>query len=826
MSAGCARSALSKRVPRVQREDHPADALAALPAGEATHAAVFHGEAFCGILDLREVLFSSPKCIFADLLASTAPSEIPETMPLQAVAESMRALHLTAVPVVDPENRFVGVVTETSLLAALVSHHRNSLKESARLANVMEQEAARTRAILETAVDCIVTIDEEGIIESFNPAGERMFGYRAEEVLGNNISMLMPAPHAEKHDGYICHYLETGEAKIIGVGRVAEALRKDGSVFPVELAISEVHVGGRRSFTGVVRDITEQERVKSEFARLSRFPLENPNPVLELRSDGVVTYANPAAQALGARLGLAPDRLGHMFPGDPGHLVEQCLAEMRDLIGCEVRLKDRVLTWALHPVPGRKLVHAYGQDITERQRIQEELRTKSEHLERMNRELEEQSVALAEQANELSGLCDAAQRADRAKSEFLANMSHEIRTPMTAILGFTDVLLEQDATESDKLNAVNTVRRNGEHLLSLINDILDISKLESGKLDVERITCTTSTILGDVCDLLAGRADDRGVQLKLEVSGLIPESFQTDPTRLRQALLNLVGNAIKFSRNGTIRIVVSCQRAVELIQFQVIDQGIGMTPEQIGRLFQPFVQADASMTRRFGGTGLGLTITKRIAGILGGDCVVTSAAGVGSTFTLTVATGSLDGVTMVSTAQPPKPKRPVSATEPGEMPTLTGRVLLVEDGPDNQRLISRILMRAGASVTVASNGKEGVDQAIGAMRHRRANDPDEPYDLILMDMQMPVMDGYEATRVIRGAGYDGQIIAITAHAMKGEADKCLAAGCDHHMPKPIDRATLLREVYKRMRLRSSGCSLVSDVGNAGLLTVVRSAGVE
>ena len=414
-----------------------------------------------------------------------------------------------------------------------------------------------------------------------------------------------------------------------------------------------------------------------------------------------------------------------------------------------------------------------------------------EAYESLERKVAERTADLATANVELLVAKEAAEAATRAKGAFLANMSHEIRSPMSAILGYTELMLDPQSTESDRLNGLQTVQRNGRHLLQLINDILDMSKIEAGKLDVERVSCPTRRVLFDVLELLKGKAEEKDLPLRIESDGLIPDTITSDPTRLKQALINLVGNAIKFTEQGVVRIVTSCDRARELVRFAVIDSGIGMTPEQMKGLFQPFAQATTSTARLFGGTGLGLVITKRIAELLGGDVSVASAPGQGSTFTLTVATGALTGVQMVSATDP----RPTTVAVPPAgvaLPSLDGRVLLVEDGPDNQRLLTTFLRNAGAEVVVAENGQEAVDKAWAAKNEGR------PFGVILMDMQMPVMDGLTATRVLRQRGYTGVIVALTAHAMKGELEKCLAAGCHSYLSKPIARDTLIREVAARM----------------------------
>ena len=405
------------------------------------------------------------------------------------------------------------------------------------------------------------------------------------------------------------------------------------------------------------------------------------------------------------------------------------------------------------------------QDVTERVKFEREL---------------QQAKHLADAANE-------------AKSRFLANMSHEIRTPLGAILGFAELMRDPDQTDADRLDCIATILRNGDQLSRVINDILDLSKIESEKLDIEKIAFSPIEMLEEITGLLRLQAQERGLELVVTSDGVLPETIETDPTRLRQILLNLIGNAIKFTREGRVEVtakVVPAREGRGALRFLIRDTGPGITEEQRTKLFQPFSQADSSTTRIFGGTGLGLVLSKRLACALGGDIeLLESEVGRGSTFSLTIDTGPLIpaavALSELSTGEGLRRNvarpRGVHHSGPSELPDLHGlKVLLVEDALDNRILVSRFVRSAGAEIDTAENGEAGVQAALSG-----------DYDVLLMDIQMPKMDGFEALSVLHRRGFMTPIIALTAHAMKGDRERCLEAGFDDYLVKPLNKKSLI-----------------------------------
>ncbi len=408
---------------------------------------------------------------------------------------------------------------------------------------------------------------------------------------------------------------------------------------------------------------------------------------------------------------------------------------------------------------------------------------------------------------------DAAEAASCAKSTFLAHMSHEIRTPLNGILGFADVLLKLGAevSEAERRDYLETINHSGRHLLHILNDVLDLSKIEYGQMEIERRALRPHEIIAQATSILRVNAQEKGIDLEAAWEGTVPETIATDPSRFRQLLMNLIGNAIKFTDSGGVRVVARLEAASEspLLAVDVIDTGVGMTPESLERIFKPFTQADQSITRRFGGTGLGLTISRQIAELLGGSLTVKSELGQGSTFTAKISTGCLSGVRHLAApaadvvSYRKSPNRGFAQVLPNPS------ILLVDDGVTNRKLISLILQRAGGRVTTAENGQVGLDLA-----------GKQAFDLILMDLQMPVMDGYAAARELRQRGVEIPIIALTAHSFDGDGGRWQAAGCSGHLRKPIDSDRLLTVVANWLKVGRSRSHEVSGAGKRPIVSTL------
>jgi PAS domain S-box-containing protein len=632
------------------------------------------------------------------------------------------------------------------------------------------------RSLFREANDAFFLFDPQTrAIVDLNPAARRMTGLETDAARSLHLEDLFSGIGASGLERLTQALDTTGFFH----SKEGYFLRRPGrGDLPVNLSVSRIHTEPEAVGLVVARDISEHKRaeeaLKQAEARYRSLVASTGVIVWESDADGVLRSVSPGFEVI---TGWSPSdwigrRLEDLLPaGDLAGEMRKRGWEGESLPRHELRIPTRSGSY----LECESLLIAKVRD-GDSERLLEVIRDVSE---------QKRIARAAEQAEGLRLAKEAAERASGAKSEFLSNVSHEIRTPLTAILGFLELLGEHShlrAAPREIPEYLATINQNGRFLLALIDDLLDISRIEAGDLRVEREPYSPEGIVSEVVESLRGKAESGHLDLEVDFSGAIPATIATDRMRLRQILMNLLDNAIKFTRHGRVRLTVRTvvrSGSDPLLQFAVTDTGVGMTPAEMTRLFEPFYRAGAAGSDRPTGTGLGLAICDLLARRLGGEIVVQSTPGEGSTFTLSLPVGPIDDAGARQGAPGPARVEP-NPSHPPASPRLDARILVTDDNEANQRLIGVRLIQAGAEVVTALNGQEAIDRVVEAAETGR------PFDAVIMDMQMPVIDGYEAVRRLRAGGFTAPIIAVTAFAMSEDREECLRLGCDDFISKPIE----------------------------------------
>jgi PAS domain S-box-containing protein len=725
----------------------------------------------------------------------------------------------------------------------------------------IENDQRRLMAIMDTVIDGVVTIDSNGIIQSVNKNILDIFGFTVEELIAKNVSMLMPSPYREQHDSYLQNYINGGEAKVIGSRREVIGIKKNGSQFPLELAVNELKFDDEQIFVGVLRDLTEITEINKELNKSKILNAEILDSALDaivtITTDGKVIAFNPAAEKLFGYS--AADIKGKDFVDYLSHANNEYLFSLYqdDQLYFDELIELAAITNTGKQVPIEMVITPIK--VGEESYINTFIRDISSR-----KQAEKMMLHAREEA----------ESASRAKSEFLAVMSHEIRTPMNAILGSMS-LLEQEEMKADQRKYIRMANEAGKSLLWLINDILDFSKIEAGKLELEISTFDLVPLVEDTLDLMQFRAKEKGIEIASWFDINLPVHVIGDQGKLRQILINLVSNAVKFTHEGGI--LIGCRAYDDqTIQFEITDTGIGLADETIPRLFDQFTQVDSSAKRKYGGSGLGLAISKGLAQLMQGDIGVMSELEVGSQFWLRLPHNNagdvclkdiysrLDARAILHETNPVarcalmrqmeqmgvvteiatdnaqtswieiernNVRKKFEIYGPGKQNALQEdtftkplylktvyamlsqrtegledqeterrtinrealkgkRILLAEDSQANQIIARAMLENAGYEVYVVSNGKEALEAV-----------KEFPFDLVLMDISMPEMDGIEATRSIRrlpGEAGHQKIIALTANVFKDDIDRCLEVGMHGFISKPIEKRKLLKTITEHI----------------------------
>ncbi len=658
------------------------------------------------------------------------------------------------------------------------------ITERKRAMETLRESEERFRALTQSLNEAVIISDPQSRIIYWNRSAEGLFQYTEQEVLGQLPSMLMPEASRKRHQGSVDQFQTTGMHEPIRENMEGLALRKDGSQFPVEVSFSHWETRKGRYGATIIRDITArkqaEEALRQSQQRLALHIQKTPIGVIEFDPQHHVVHWNPAAERIFGYS--AAEAIGRhtrfLVPESSRTQVESVLHAVETLTGGEQSTNEnitrdgRMIQCEWHNTPlvtldGKLIgIASLVEDITEQVQARKDLLQYQDHLEEL---VKERTAKLAESEA-------AAESANQAKSLFLANMSHEIRTPMNAILGFSQLMLHDPALTPPQKQHLETINRSGEHLLGLINDILEMSRIEANRITLSLATLDLHDLIHGLDTMFQERAFAKSLELVVEIQNDLPRYVVADEVKLRQIFINLLSNAVKFTDHGRVTWRISGAKK-QPGRFQLVseveDTGPGIAPDELGLLFKPFGQT-SSGAKAIGGTGLGLAISWKMAKLMGGEISVASQVGQGSTFRLEIEfeEGKSEGL------ETKPPARRVTGLKPGQP---AYRILVVDDHYENRLLAAEVLKRVGFFTLEAANGEAAV-QSFARWKP----------DLILMDMRMPVMDGYAATRAIKGApeGRRVVVIAVSANAFADEQTKALSAGADAYLLKPFTEQAL------------------------------------
>ncbi|MDA0341761.1 MAG: PAS domain S-box protein [Proteobacteria bacterium] len=637
----------------------------------------------------------------------------------------------------------------------------------------LQDREEQMRAIVNTVVDGIVTIDTKGTVETFNPAAERIFGYAADEVIGQNVKLLMPNPYHDAHDGYLSAYIETDDAKIIGIGRQVQGKRKDGTTFSMELAVSEMEAGGRRMFTGIVRDITRREQAEQGLRqtqyRLSAAIENVPGGFLMVDSENHITLFNHSYQRL--------------YPGLEDLIVDG--ASIEDVIRAGV---ERGVYAAAKGQEDAWLEERLNLIKSEEFSFEDKLADGRWIAEATREMVGGAKVSIFTDITELKNAKEEAEKASRAKSEFLSSMSHELRTPMNAILGFGQLLQGDggDPLSEEQTMSVDQIVNGGQHLMSLINMVLDLASVESGNVQISLDVIPLEVVCRESLELIRDRAMERGIRVAADLTAA--RTIRVDTVRIKQIILNLLSNAAKYGpENGAITLR---SRDVDnnRVRLSISDTGSGIPEDLQARLFEPFDR----LGREGGvieGTGIGLTITKQLVDLMDGEIGYEFNDAIGSTFWVefpAVQEEVAESVDWIEQSQ---------NSEALQKPSANPLVLYIEDNPANLNLMKSIISRMDDLTMISAHNAE-----LGLIMAK-----EQRPDLILMDINLPGMDGFAAMAVLGEMDETKNIpvIAISANAMKKEIKRGMEVGFKAYLTKPVNVRETIDSIKKALGARGS-----------------------